>query len=232
MSETMRESMQRPGCERTDDLMSILYGEANEVEVRDFEGHLKFCRECADELTSFSQIRESIGAWKQEALTSFVTPQVVAPVRQKSALAALREFFNLSPLWMKGAVGFAAVIFCAMVILVLARSGNQTAPVAAETGVRKYSEEEMRQSVAKALKEQEARLMATMTVPPNQQPKDREPNQPQNRSVVTPNKATQWATRRSLSKSERQQLATDLRLLTTREEDSLNLLGDRINQEF
>jgi len=228
----MSEIMQTPCCERAEDLLSILYGEATEVEVQDFEGHLKFCRECADELTSFSQIRESIGAWKQEALTNFVTPQVAAPMRQKSALAALREFFNLSPLWMKGAVGFAAVIFCALVIVVLARSGSQTAPVVAETDVRKYSEKEMQQSVAKALKEQEARFMATMTVPPNQQPKDREPDQPKNRSVVTASKATQWATHRSLSKSERQQLAADLRLLTTRDEDSLNLLGDRINQEF
>jgi len=143
----------------------------------------------------------------------------------------LREFFNLSPLWMKGAVGFAAVIFCALVVLVLARTGNQTTPVVAESGVRKYSEEEMQQSVAKALKEQEAKFMAT-TVTPNQQPKDRAPNQPKNRQLVSPNGSTQWATHRSLSKSERQQLAADLRLLTTREEDNLNLLGDRINQEF
>jgi anti-sigma factor RsiW len=193
MSEMMHESKQRPGCERAEDLMSFLYGEANEVEARDFEGHLKFCRECAEELASFGGIRESIGLWKEEALNNFVPPQVVAPVRQKSALAALREFFNLSPLWMKGAVGFAAVIFCALVVLVLARTGNQTTPVVAESGVRKYSEEEMQQSVAKALKEQEAKFMAT-TVTPNQQPKDRAPNQPKNRQLVSPNGSTQWAT--------------------------------------
>lgn len=227
----MSEKMQRPGCERAEDLMSFLYGEANDVEVGDFEAHLKFCRECAEELASFGQIRESIGLWKAEALNTFVPPQVVAPVRQKSAVAALREFFNLSPLWMKGAVGFATVIFCAMVVLLLARTGNQTTAVVVESGVRKYSAEEMQQSVAKALKEQQAKFMAT-TVTPNQQPKDREPTPSKNRPVLTPNKATQWATRRSLSKSERQQLAVDLRLLTTRDEDSLNLLGDRINQEF
>jgi hypothetical protein len=114
---------------------------------------------------------------------------------------------------------------------VLARAANQPTPVVAESGVRKYSEEEMKQSIARALKEQEAKFIAT-TVTPNQQPRDREPNPPKNRPVVTPNRATQWATHRSLSKSERQQLAADLRLLTTREEDNLNLLGDRINQEF
>ena len=227
----MSEKIQRPSCERAEDLMSFLYGESNDVEARDFEGHLKLCRVCAEELASFGHIRESIGIWKEDALNNLVPSQVVAPVRQKSALVALREFFNLSPLWMKGAVGFAAVIFCALVILVLARAGNQPTPVVAESGVRKYSEEEMQQSIARALKEQEAKFIAT-TVTPTQQPRDREPNPPKNRPVVNPNRATQWATRRSLSKSERQQLAADLRLLTTREEDGLNLLGDRINQEF
>jgi hypothetical protein len=230
MSEKIHENRQTRGCERAEDFMSVLYGESNDVEARDFDGHLKFCRVCAEELASFGHIRESIGLWKEDALNNLV-PQVVAPVRQKSALAALREFFNLSPLWMKGAVGFAAVIFCALVILVLARAGNQPTPVVAESGVRKYSEEEMQQSVARALKEQEAKLTAT-NITPTQPQKDRQPNPPKIRPVVTPNRATQWATHRSLSKSERQQLAADLRLLTTREEDSLNLLGDRINQEF
>jgi len=74
--------------------MSFLYGESNDVEARDFEGHLKLCRVCAEELASFGHIRESIGNWKEDALNNFVQPQVVAPVRQKSALVALREFFN------------------------------------------------------------------------------------------------------------------------------------------
>ena len=46
-------------------------------------------------------------------------------------------------------------------------------------------------------------------------------------------KSAEWAkVRRPLSKSEREQLAADLRLLSGKDEDTLNLLGDRINQEF
>src|SRR5678815_4170426 len=114
----MSEKIQRPGCERAEDLMSFLYGESNDAEARDFEGHFKFCRVCAEELASFGHVREAIGIWKEDTLNNLVPSQVVAPVRQKSALVALREFFNLSPLWMKGAIGFAAVVFCALVILV------------------------------------------------------------------------------------------------------------------
>jgi hypothetical protein len=36
--------------------------------------------------------------------------------------------------------------------------------------------------------------------------------------------------RRPLSRAEREQLAADLRLLSTQEDDGLNLLGDRINR--
>ena len=94
-------------CERGDDLISFLYGEANEREATQFEEHLQVCLHCRNEMSSFGQIRESIGTWKETALNAFVTPQFIAPVRQKSALAALKSFFDLSPLWMKGAIGFA-----------------------------------------------------------------------------------------------------------------------------
>src|SRR4030095_5112531 len=115
----MNEMMKTPACERGNDLIAFLYGEANEQEAQDFEKHLGMCRDCRSEMASFGYIRESIGVWKEEGMAGFVSPQVVAPVRQKSALAALREFFNLSPLWMKGAIGFAGVLFCVMAVLVV-----------------------------------------------------------------------------------------------------------------
>ena len=222
--------MNTPACERGSDLIAFLYGEANEQEAQDFAKHLERCRDCQSEMAAFGHVRASIGAWKEEALVGFVPPQVVAPVKQKSALAALREFFNLSPLWMKGAVGFAGVLFCVMAVLVVARTGQQT-PVGVTTDA-KYSELQLREAVADALKKREEEFAAAAiqrnrvedNVAARVQKKLQQPKF---------NKPTQQAKlRRPLSKSEREQLAADLRLLSTHDEDSLNLLGDRINQEF
>src|SRR3954464_7946932 len=102
-------------CDRADHLVSVLYGEASDRQKRDFESHLKQCSSCRAEFATFAQVRESIGEWRDEALLGFVSSQAApAPPVRKSALAALRQFFELSPLWMKGAVGFAAVVFCVL----------------------------------------------------------------------------------------------------------------------
>jgi putative zinc finger protein len=227
----MNEMMNTPACERGSDLIAFLYGEASEQEAQDFAKHLERCRDCQSEMAAFGHVRASIGVWKEEVLAGFVSPQVIAPVRQKSALAALREFFNLSPLWMKGAVGFAGVLFCVMAVLVVARIGKQT-PVVATTDA-KYSEQQKNEFVANALRKQEEEFAAAAAL------KDRVGNEqtasmPKTAMQETKlNKPSQQAkVRRPLSKSEREQLAADLRLLSTHDEDSLNLLGDRINQEF
>jgi len=226
----MNETMKTPPCERGNDLIAFLYGEANEQDAQDFARHLGMCRDCRSEMASFGKVRESIGVWKEEALAGFVSPQVVAPVRQKSALSALREFFILSPWWMKGAVGFAGVLFCLMALLVVARTGKQT-PVVVTTDA-KYSEQQLKEAVANALKKQEAEFTAAAIQ--KSRVEDNETGRVQKTLQQTKfNKPTQQAkVRRPLSKSEREQLAADLRLLSTHNEDSLNLLGDRINQEF
>jgi hypothetical protein len=224
-----------PSCERGDDLVSFLYGEVDEKEARDFERHLLQCAGCRIEVTSFGQVRESIGAWKEEALSVFVPPQTFEPTRPKSALAALREFFDLSPLWMKGAVAFATVLFCVMVVLTLSRSSaTPEKPNIASNG--KYTEEQVKQMVQQAISEHTAAQLAAAqlaSTPKPETPPVFVPNVPQRKRVsVKTNGTSQLAKRRSLSKSEREQLAADLRLRSTGEDESLNLLGERINQEF
>src|SRR5436190_15689914 len=110
----MNEIVKTGTCERGEDLVSFLYGEISQPEAQDFETHLQLCRECSTEIASFRDVRESVNRWKQEALGGFVSPRVFAQ-RKKSAFAAFQEFFALSPFWLKGAVGFAAVLFLAMV---------------------------------------------------------------------------------------------------------------------
>jgi hypothetical protein len=221
-------------CERGNDLISFLYGEANEREVTVFEKHLQVCAQCQNEIASFGQIRESIGIWKETALGGFVSSQAIAPVRQKSALAALRSFFDLSPLWMKGAIGFVSVLFCLLLVLILTKFGMQTIPQIA-TGETTYTQQQLDEKVAQALKNQAFQFAATnakqaQTVATTQSNSSRSPKPRASKEFTKP---AEWAkVRRPLSKSEREQLAADLRLLSAKDEDTLNLLGDRINQEF
>ena len=219
-------------CGRGNDLVSFLYGEANDSEAREFEQHLQECTGCKSEVASFGQLRSSIGTWKDEALSVFVAPQVMAPMRKKSAVAALREFFDLSPLWMKGAVGFATVLFCVMLGLLIFPSSGQKNSVDIAEDKGKFTQDQVNQLVKKALEDQAAqvasnnqteqpKIIATPVVPPKK-----------NKISTGNSGSSQTAKRRSLSKSEREQLAADLRLFSTRDDENLNLLGDKINQEF
>jgi hypothetical protein len=130
---------------------------------------------------------------------------------------------------MKGAVSFVAVVFCAMAILLVNRTSPAPPPISSTSA--RYTEQEMRAAVAKALDDQ-AKQFAATTAANNPQEVRPAPAPIKNRQVAPANRAGQWASHKPLSRSERQQLASDLRLLSSREEDTLNLIGDRINQEF
>ena len=107
----MNDTTNTPVCERAPDLMAFLYLEMDERETREFRLHLQQCASCREELASFGVVRESISAWRDEALGGFVSTPLVT---KKSAFAALRQFFDLSPLWLKAATGFAVIAFCVL----------------------------------------------------------------------------------------------------------------------
>src|SRR5688572_11981830 len=104
-------------CARADELMGFLYGELDDVEAKAFRGHLQQCATCNAELSSFGDIRKSVVAWRNESFSSLASPGLNLPAPKPSAVAALREFFNLSPAWMKVAVGFASLLFCVFAVL-------------------------------------------------------------------------------------------------------------------
>jgi len=222
----MKDTLNNSTCERTDDLISFLYGEPD---ANDFKQHLQACKSCQNEFDSFGGVRESLALWKTEAFSAPRVEIAPVPVRRRSAVAALREFFALSPLWMKGAVSFAALVFCAMAILLVNRTNPAPPPPISSSA--KYTEQEMRAAIAKALDAQ-AKEFAATTAANNPQEVRPAPVPIKNRQLAPANRAGQWASHKPLSRSERQQLASDLRLLSSREEDTLNLIGDRINQEF
>ncbi|HYV11020.1 MAG TPA: zf-HC2 domain-containing protein [Pyrinomonadaceae bacterium] len=219
----MNKIQNSPGCERAPDLIAFLYGEVGEREARDFQLHLQQCNSCREEVASFSDVRESITAWRDEALAGFVSTPVATQPKTKSALAALRQFFDLSPLWLKGATAVAAVTFCVLAGLALFKTNHE--PVISKNPDAVYTQQDVNQAVKEALAQQ-ARVQ-----PPVQTPS------PENVAVNSPkpkpksSQASQSArSQRPLSKTEREQLAAELRLLSSDDDSTLHLLGDRINQ--
>ena len=217
----MNEMNNSPGCERASDLIAFLYNETNESETRDFELHLKQCSVCRTEAASFGLVRESITAWRDEALAGFVSTPLTTTAGKKSAIAALREFFDLSPLWLKGAIGFAVVAFCVLAALAFVRVPAHKNEVSSnpENPNSLYTKQDVERIVKEALAKQET-IKQPDFVGIAQSPKPKR--------TAAPNQAAK--SRRPLSRAEREQLAADLRLLSTHDDASLNLLGDRINQ--
>jgi hypothetical protein len=119
-------------CARAGDLVAYLYKEATEIEARNFEIHARQCNACRAELATFGDVREAIGDWRQHSLGAVASLAYEAERTHafnearlttqpgRSALAAFREFFTLSPVWMRAATAFAALLFCALVVIAIA----------------------------------------------------------------------------------------------------------------
>ncbi|HEY2961333.1 MAG TPA: zf-HC2 domain-containing protein [Pyrinomonadaceae bacterium] len=207
-------------CERTGDLVSVLYGEASEPEKREFEVHLKQCGSCRAEFAAFAGLRESIGEWRDQALGGFVSSSAAVVPARKSAVAALRQFFDLSPLWMKAAVGFAAVVFCVLVALAVGRfqSTAEVPRVATTNPDAVYTEQDVQRIVQQALAKQEREQVVEASGPV----KLMKPSSPKDSNIAKAPRLPQ--SRRPFSRAERDQLAAELRLLSTSEENDLELV--------
>jgi putative zinc finger protein len=222
-------------------LIAFLYGEIDERAARDFERHLLNCAECESELSAFKQIRSSIVAWRQETLGAATATSISASPAvgrtsdpgKPSAIAAIREFFELSPLWMKGSIAFASVLFCVVSALALAHIFENPKPVVAGNEKR-YTEEELQAKIEDALKSrlqdretQKSTPLPSVGANNNQQVKpQRRGANGSNGRVATNSKVG----RAPLTKSEREQLAADLRLILPQDDTDLDLLSDGINR--
>lgn len=219
-------------CGRSEDLVGFLYGELNEAEAQVFHRHLQDCMSCNSEVISFGDIRRSVIAWRNESLGAWSPQAAVNPVRGRSAAAALREFFNLSPVWLKAAVGFASILFC--IFAVLAVSGLRRPPlsVVATTGENQPSTEEINAMVERRVQDELNRL----NVPPKLATAPQDEVRPVNTLSATGQRSkratnrSQPDARRPLTRFEREQLAADLRLIAGTNDIELELLDDAINQ--
>jgi len=215
----MKERDHSPTCERAADLIAFIYNEADDQEAQDFQLHLRDCSSCREEAASFGVVRESIVTWRDEALAGFVSTPVTTHDR-KSAWTALRQFFDLSPLWLKGATAFALVVFCLLVGIVIFRNRERQVEMTNKNPNAIYTEQDVNRIVKEAL------AKATPTLPV-ETPADKPPTV----KYQKPKTAQYAKSRRPLSRAEREQLAADLRLLSTSDDEALHLLGERNNQE-
>lgn len=229
-----------PHCGREDALIAFLYGELNEDESQIFRRHLQACDACSDELAHFQDVRESVVAWRNESIGALSPSPAAAAlpeptVEKRSAVSALRQFFNLSPLWMKGAVACASILFCLFAALAIARL-RETPPQVIVVGHTAATADQLnaqvQSEVDRRVKEEIERRKAAE---PRPGPTIVSDKGAPNSSPRTPNHANLASSpnqkaRRPLSKTEREQLAADLRLITAVNEAELDLLDDGINQ--
>lgn len=232
----MEERIDNPICERGIDLIAFLYHETSEREAQDFERHLAKCSECARELVAFRKIREGVVAWRQESLG-------ISPIRdhesssavfgrseKPSALIALRQFFELSPLWLKGAVAFASVLFCVAAVLMVASLREKPESTVVRDG-KVYSDQELKAKVEEGI---QARLREL-----NAQQGNTAREESQRSPVIVQNEKRRLreaagyrvkTQRAPLTRSEREQLAADLRLISPKEDSDLDLLDEELNR--
>ena len=235
--------LQKEVCDRADDLIGFIYGELDAAATRRFKSHLHECARCESELSSFGQIRQSIVSWRDESLGvgwsasavngRSLTSEADLRKTEPSALAAIREFFTLSPVWMKGAAAFASMLFCVCAVLAITYLRDRQSRAIQVQSKKIYSQQELDARLAQEKQkliesqQQQARptneiIATTLT-----------PKKTDNR--MTPPVKISYAvntrdSRKPLTRQERQELAADLGLSATHEEDDLDIIGDRINQ--
>jgi hypothetical protein len=238
----MPKTNERPVCHRAEDLVTYLYGEANEVDAKDFTQHLQQCDSCRSEFGVFRQVHDSILVWRNEALGSGFSPAVVSAERtidsdqfvrherKLTALAALREFFSVSPFWLRAATGFAALLLCVLAGLTISRSWNKPVQLANKETEPKYTQQDLDQAVQKRLDEI-AKLNNQQTVSKVNEGSTMEKPMDEGKGIQLAVNRVQPKTRpRGLSRQEREQLAADLRLIPRDDEELPFVLSDEPNQ--
>ncbi|HEX7997941.1 MAG TPA: zf-HC2 domain-containing protein [Pyrinomonadaceae bacterium] len=250
----MRNDDDAQACARAEDLVTYLYGEADARAAQSFEAHAQGCASCRTELAQFGHMRASIAEWRKEALGSLPstvaansTPVIAPPAlvyseRRPSALAAIREFFTLSPAWLRAATAALVVVFCALVALTIARSLEQPETITVERIVSvKPSDAELDELIKARLKENSeaiARANGDNQVGPTVNNASLPGDQPARNvnRASKPNAATQTNLARSrapqlkISPQESREIARDLRLVAANDEEDLPRLTDLIDE--
>jgi len=235
----MRDMNERPVCHRAEDLVTYLYGEASEADALDFRNHLRQCDSCRSEFTVFNQVHESIGTWRNEALGASFNPAAIPAAvaidatpfirheRKLSALAALREFFTVSPLWLRGATAFAALLLCVLGVMMVARQSRRPVDVAkADNHEEMYTRKQLEDAVNNARKATE---ISKQDAPTPIVATQNKPKSDTNRPQFAANQQPKNLRPQRLTRQERNQLAADLRLTPSVDEEELLAFPEQEN---
>lgn len=236
----MEKTTERPVCHRAEDLVTYLFGEATAEEARDFASHMRQCDACRVEFNLFNEVHESIVAWRSEVLgpvsvrereaAAVVMPSstVVHRPRKLSGLAALREFFTVSPLWLRGAAVFAGLVLCALVVFAALRLSQKPAPVVNSNNEAKYNQQDFNKAVQTEVDKRMAQA-AQQNVDNRERTATPDSTIKKTRSQLAVNRVRPNNQRTRLSREEREQLAADLGLIQARDEDLPFVLPDQTN---
>jgi len=215
---------ERPVCHRAEDLVSYLYGETSETDARDFREHMKQCAACRNEVAAFSQVHESILVWRNEALGSSFNAVTIATevavdstklVRQEGrlpALAAIRQFFDVSPLWLRGATVFAALLLCVLLVVAISRTWQQPTPI--NSSETRFTQRDLDKAVAEARIQTSKELQASTP-----KPNETVTRIPTQGTTVRKTPPVRKPRIKGLTMEEREQLAADLRLIPGVDDD-------------
>lgn len=233
----MQNLNERPVCHRAEDLVTYLYGEASTPEADDFASHVEQCDACRAEFAMFRQVHESIVQWRDEALGTAPVSEVPSPLisgtlaadqfvrhqRKLSALAAMREFFSVSPLWLRGVTALASVLLCVLAVLAVSRLWQKQAPVATGQGEQRvYTAAEFREAVAKEVAKQkgEEKNISGSYQPPRKSPVTslRKPTSVRNELA---SRLSNRSHMKGMTRQEWEQLAADLGLIPGKENEEL-----------
>ena len=233
----MQNINERPVCHRAEDLVTYLYGEANAAETQDFATHMQRCDACRAEFAVFNQVHESIVLWRNEALSPIPSLTTVTPTesafdsrrlvqheRKLSAVAALREFFSVSPLWLRGATAFAALLLCVLGGLAISRLVQKPSELAKDgSDQRVYTSQQFAEAVKAGVDRKVAELNIKKSANATQTVK-LAPKKTGNQMQLAANRTRTRPAMKGLTRREQWQLAADLRLIPGRDDGEVSFL--------
>jgi len=158
------------------------------------------------------------------ALQAGVQPATIIDRRRKlSAVAAMREFFKLSPLWLRGAAAVASVLFCVLVVLAAARFWQRTTPIAKNNEEPKiFTKSQLNEAVAKAVEEARVKPVNSNNGPaPTTIGLTANTTGPKRERTQRSSSQLALSRHTHLTRQERQQLAADLRLIPSSDDEEL-----------
>jgi hypothetical protein len=248
--EKLMKFTEMPSCSFSDELLSYLYEEISPAQSRSFESHLESCETCRSEFSEFTSVRDAVGLWRDNILAMApalrVTDAVPGPsvpmesASKRSAVAAFREFFSLSPLWLRGATAFAAFAMFGLLVFSIWRVSNPDRGTVLEvaksipspTGenqATRVKQDVPLQSVSRTVKPDSGRENSSATQfignIPNEHSAGVRHSSPRGQRPRQQYNANEYAV---LNKAKNRQLLSDLGLVSSREEDTAPRLSDLI----